>query len=260
MITVLTSTYNRSHTLPRLYRSLCNQECKHFEWIVFDGGSTDDTQALLADVKKSASFAVRVIHQPNSGKNVAINAGVLAASGDWIFIVDSDDVLTSDAIATIEEKLSEVNSDKLVGLCFRRAYFDGKINGKSIGPGVLKLTPTEASTLLKGDLAYVFKKDSMLRNPFPVIPGEKFVPELYVWNKIGDQGDICFFVTKYIYLGDYLPDGLSRNFSTNLKKNPRGFLLFYRSQISREAKIKNKMKCMIRAVQCYIYILLKMIK
>jgi len=260
MISVLTSTYNRSYTLPRLFESLCNQECKNFEWIVFDGGSSDNTMDLLEEFKRSASFSIQVIQRPNIGKNGAINAGVLAAAGDWIFIVDSDDVLTSDAIGTIEEKLSELNSHNLVGLCFRRAYFDGKINGKSLDVSVLKMKPTKAAALLKGDLAYVFKKDAMLKNPFPEIPGEKFVPELYVWNRIGDCGDIYFFINKYIYLGEYLSDGLSFNFLANLKKNPRGFLLFYRTQISREDNIINKMKCVARVAQCYLYILLKVIK
>ena len=259
MITVLTSTYNRSHTLLRLFESLSNQECKHFEWIVFDGGSTDNTMPLLEEIKKSASFNIRIIQQPGAGKNAAINVGVLASKGDWIFVVDSDDTLALDAIATIEEELSKINSDKLVGLCFRRAYFSGELVGKSISPDVLKLTPTEASSLLKGDLAYVFKRDCMLRNPFPVIPGEKFVPELYIWNKIGDEGDIYFYLKKCIYLCEYLADGLSHNFSTNLKNSPRGFLLYYRDQISREVEIKNKMKRLIRAVQCHIYILMKMI-
>lgn len=257
MISVMTATYNRAYTLPRLFESLCSQECKHFEWIIIDDGSTDNTQALLQDFKRTASFAVRILRQPNSGKNVAINAGVLAAAGDWIFIVDSDDALTPDSIATIERRLAEVNSDRPVGLCFRKAYFGGRIVGKSVGPGLLKLTPTEASALLKGDLAYVFKKESMLRNPFPVIPHEKFIPELYVWNKISDEGNIYFFTNKYIYLCDYLPDGITINFSTYLKKNPRGFLLHYRSQISRETKIENKIKRTIRAAQCYLYILLE---
>jgi len=215
---------------------------------------------LVEEFKKSASFAIRVIQCPDTGKNEAINAGVFAASGDWIFIVDSDDALTPDAIATIEEKLRQIDSHKIVGICFRRAYFSGKIIGKILNDNVLKLTPTEADDMLKGDLAYVFKRESMFRTPFPVISGEKFVPERYVWNKIGDQGDIYFFIHKYIYFCEYLPDGLSFNFSTNLKRKPRGFLLYYRSQIMREAKMMNKMKCIIRVAQCYIYILLKMVK
>ncbi len=256
MITVLTPTYNRSHTLPRLYESLCNQESKNFEWVVVDDGSTDNTQALLFDLAKSASFTIQIISQPNSGKHVAVNTGVSVATGDWIFIVDSDDALTPDAIGTIEVALNNFSSDNLVGLCFRRAYFDGRIIGNKIeGPSAIKLTPTKAGALFQGDLAYVFKRDSMLKHPFPVIRGEKFVPELYIWNKISDEGDIYFFGDKYIYFCEYLPDGYSHNFSKNLRRNPQGFMLFYRSQISREDKIIRKIKCTIRMVQCYLYIL-----
>ncbi|MEI2762164.1 MAG: glycosyltransferase family 2 protein [Methanothrix soehngenii] len=177
----------------------------------------------LKNLKDLPLLLFKLSNNQTSGKNGAINAGVLAAAGDWIFIVDSDDVLTPDAIGTIEEKLSELNSHNLVGLCFRRAYFDGKIIGKSLNASVLKMKPAKAGALLKGDLAYVFKKDAMLKNPFPVILGEKFVPELYVWNRIGDCGDIYFFIHKYIYFCEYLPDGLSFNFSTNLKRKPPRF-------------------------------------
>jgi len=53
--------------------------------------------------------------------------------------------------------------------------------GKKIeGPSAMKLTPTKAGALFQGDLAYVFKRDSMLKHPFPVIRGEKFMPELYM--------------------------------------------------------------------------------
>jgi len=254
MITILTPTYNRSHTLPRLYESLCNQESKNFEWVVVDDGSTDETRTLLFNFAEAASFPVKIMSQSNSGKHVAVNAGVSAAAGDWIFIVDSDDALTSDAIATVARVLSDFISDNLVGVCFRKAHFDGTIIGKKIdGPSVMKLTPTSAGALLQGDLAYVFRRDSMLKHPFPVIEGEKFVPELYIWNKIGDEGDIYFFIDKYIYLCEYLPDGYSYNFSKNLRRNPRGFMLYYRSQISREDRMVRKIKCVIRLIQCYAY-------
>jgi len=85
MITVLTPTYNRSHTLPRLYESLCNQKSKNFEWVVVDDGSTDKTQALLSGFAKAAFFAIQIISQQNSGKHVAVNNGVSAAAGDWNF-------------------------------------------------------------------------------------------------------------------------------------------------------------------------------
>lgn len=46
-LTVFTPTYNRAHTLERLYKSLCAQTCQDFDWLVIDDGSTDGTAALV---------------------------------------------------------------------------------------------------------------------------------------------------------------------------------------------------------------------
>lgn len=258
MLTILTPTYNRSHTLSRLFDSLCGQSNYDFEWLIIDDGSTDETSLLLQSFKNTAPFTIRIVYQENSGKHVAINTGVVAAAGDWIFIVDSDDALTPCAVKQINESLSTIDNNKTVGICFRRAYFDNKIVGKTEGlyGDVVKLHPTEAGHLLKGDLAYIFKTETMMKFPFPVFNGEKFVPELYVWNKIGDVGDVYFYVNKSIYLCEYLADGYTQNFKANLRKNPRGFLVFYKSQIFREVSLIRKVKCIIRTVQCFLFFLM----
>lgn len=68
----------------------------------------------------------------------------------------------------------------------------------------------------------VLKKESLVKNPFPRIEDEKFVPELYIWNKITDEAKIRFNISKVIYLCEYLDDGLSKNFHNQLKKYPKG--------------------------------------
>jgi glycosyltransferase involved in cell wall biosynthesis len=40
MLTIFTPTYNRAHTLERLYLSFCAQTCQNFVWLVIDDGST----------------------------------------------------------------------------------------------------------------------------------------------------------------------------------------------------------------------------
>ena len=46
-ITIVTPTYNRAHTLPRVYDSLKNQTFKDFKWIIMDDGSTDNTNEVV---------------------------------------------------------------------------------------------------------------------------------------------------------------------------------------------------------------------
>ena len=49
ILTIFTPTYNRAHTLPRTYESLCRQNCKNFIWLIVDDGSADNTAELVRD-------------------------------------------------------------------------------------------------------------------------------------------------------------------------------------------------------------------
>ncbi|MGE4403630.1 MAG: glycosyltransferase family A protein [Desulfobulbus sp.] len=258
MITILTPSFNRAHTLTRLYSSLCAQKCSAFEWLIVDDGSKDNTESLVDGFRLAGEIEVRYHRQNNSGKHVALNTGACLSRGEWVYIVDSDDALTIDALEVIERTLLSLDQPNAVGVCFRRAYFNGVIIGKSapvLQP--LVMSPTQAGDFLKGDLAYVFKTDIFKRVPFPMIPGEKFVPELYIWNKISDLGDIVFYTNTVTYLCDYLEDGYTHNFKKNLLENPLGFLIFYVSQVSREKNYIRKLKCVIRSLQCMFYAIQK---
>ena len=50
-ITIFTPTYNRAHTLNNLYKSLINQKCKDFIWMIVDDGSTDNTKEIVKKFK-----------------------------------------------------------------------------------------------------------------------------------------------------------------------------------------------------------------
>src|SRR5690242_19362698 len=91
LFTVFTPTYNRAHTIERVYRSLCTQNCRDFEWLVVDDGSTDGTEALIRQWQHEAEFPIRYFWQPNAGKHVAMNRGVAEASGSLFLTLDSDD-------------------------------------------------------------------------------------------------------------------------------------------------------------------------
>lgn len=51
-VTVFTPAYNRRHTLARVYRSLCQQTIRDFEWIIVDDGSKDGTADLVCKWQK----------------------------------------------------------------------------------------------------------------------------------------------------------------------------------------------------------------
>ena len=75
-ITLFTPTYNRAHTLDRLYRSVQRQTFRDFEWLIIDDGSTDDTEELVAGwIGEGNDFPIRYCKQPNGGKCRAFNTG-----------------------------------------------------------------------------------------------------------------------------------------------------------------------------------------
>lgn len=90
MVSVVIPTYNRAHVLNRAIRSVLGQTYQHFEIIVVDDGSTDNTEQV---VKAIADDRVRYIrHETNKGTAAAArNTGIRQACGEFIGFVDSDD-------------------------------------------------------------------------------------------------------------------------------------------------------------------------
>ena len=80
-ITIFTPTYNRAYTLPRVYKSLCLQTCKDFEWLIVDDGSEDETQTLVEKWIKDNVIKIRYYKQKNGGKQRAHNVGVEKSEG-----------------------------------------------------------------------------------------------------------------------------------------------------------------------------------
>ena len=105
MVTVLTPTYNRVNTLPKLVDSLCRQTRTDFQWLVIDDGSTDDTEAYMETLKQqNLPFEWEYHKKENGGKHTALNAAHPYIKGDVVLILDSDDYLTPDAVETVERE------------------------------------------------------------------------------------------------------------------------------------------------------------
>jgi glycosyltransferase involved in cell wall biosynthesis len=88
MVSIVLPTYNRSRLVCRAVDSVLAQSYGAFELIVVDDGSTDATENRL----ESYGNRITVIKQPNRGVSAARNAGIEAASGQFIALLDSDDV------------------------------------------------------------------------------------------------------------------------------------------------------------------------
>jgi glycosyltransferase involved in cell wall biosynthesis len=91
LVSVVMPTYNRAHCIERAIDSVLGQTHQDVEIIVLDDGSTDDTQALLA-ARYGDEPRVRVHRQANAGVSAARNAAFKLVRGDYVALLDSDDV------------------------------------------------------------------------------------------------------------------------------------------------------------------------
>src|SRR2546423_7881993 len=100
LFTVFTPTYNRAHTLLRVYESLKKQTFDDFEWLIVDDGSTDDTPTLVKQWISDGILTIRYVFQENAGKHVCINVATKLARGRYIATIDSDDWYVPTALET----------------------------------------------------------------------------------------------------------------------------------------------------------------
>ena len=106
MISVIVPVYKVEKYLRKCVDSILNQTYTDFELLLVDDGSPDNCPQICDDYAKRDS-RVRVIHKPNGGLISARNAGILAAQGSYICILDGDDQALGDMLQFIHDTVSE---------------------------------------------------------------------------------------------------------------------------------------------------------
>jgi len=111
LISVIIPTYNRADMLGDALDSLRRQSHTDWEAIVVDDGSTDAIGEVMARYTNDAR--IRYIHQANKGLSGARNTGIRAAKGDYVALLDSDDVCLPDRL---RNQLAVFQAQPTIGL------------------------------------------------------------------------------------------------------------------------------------------------
>lgn len=116
-ISVITVCFNSAKTIERTITSVLSQTYENYEYIIVDGGSTDETLAIIRQYEPLFGGRLRMISERDNGIYDAMNKGIDMAAGDVISLINSDDMFFDDKvlgkIATIfyETKADVVYSD-----------------------------------------------------------------------------------------------------------------------------------------------------
>lgn len=225
-LTIFTPTYNRAHTLPRVYESLCSQSCKAFNWLIVDDGSVDDTRKLVETwMRQTKEFEIRYLFQQNGGMHVAHNTAYEAITTELNLCLDSDDRLRADAVERIQSAWEKVRGKGYAGLIALDCDMQtGKIIGKGFPTGLTKTTlGGYYASGGAGDKKLVYRTD-VIRSvpPYPVFPGERYVGLVYKYLLI-DQNYRLGILDHVICEVEYQPQGSTARMWRQYIENPKGF-------------------------------------
>ena len=248
-ITVFTPTYNRAHLLSRIYESLKIQTFKDFEWVIVDDGSIDNTSITIEKLQlvPDKFFPIRYFYQENGGKHRAINRGVKEARGELFLILDSDDSLPAHALEYINKHYQQIRDDlSFGGVCGYMAHHDGTIIGHGNDAAVLDANSIDMRFRygIQGDMCEVFRTDILKEIPFPEIPGEKFVPEALVWNRIARKYRLRIF-HEVVYYRDYLDGGLTDKIVKIRMQSPIASMMTYAEMTNFDIPFHSKVKAAV---------------
>ncbi len=245
LITILTPSYNRAQNLVTLHNNLLQQSSFNYEWLIVDDGSSDNTAEIVDGFQNQQNpFLIKYIKKENGGKHTALNVGVQNIATALTFIVDSDDVLTHDAIATIEKDYKSVEQHDLCGIGYLRGYITESRHIGDLYPkdyGIDTFINVRYNHNINGDKAEVWVTKYLKDNPFPVYKGEKFISESVVWIKLALQRPMLF-VNKIIYKTEYLEGGLSQTGRSLRFRCPQGMAYGSLLTMSKEFNMKIRIK------------------
>lgn len=163
-VSVIIPVYNTETYIEETLKCIINQTLKEIEVIVINDGSTDNSLVIINRLTEIDN-RIKVYSQQNQGQSVARNLGLKKAVGEYIYFIDSDDLLQTDALELCYKRCK---ADKLELIFFdsdifyeakqknvtwdyhRTAFFDENIiyNGKELFDKMLDIRAHRASTFL----------------------------------------------------------------------------------------------------------------
>lgn len=227
LVTVFTPTFNRAHTLGRLYASLCNQTSQNFEWLVVDDGSIDNTRSLIDSFIAEGRIPIRYIYKENGGLYTGYNVAYANIQTELCYCMDSDDYLPNNTIEIIEQEWKRADHNRFAGLIGLAYNHDGMVPLGGLYPKELKECYFYELTYKyhhNGDTAPVLRTE-LMRKVAPQVgfEGEKNFNPVYMITQVCDQYPLLV-VNQNLMIKEYQQnDSMSKAIFQQYVNSPRSF-------------------------------------
>jgi len=195
-ISIVTPSYNQGQYLEETIRSVLLQNYPNLEYIIIDGGSSDNSVEVIKKYEKWLSYWVS---EPDRGQSHAINKGLKIVKGEIIGWLNSDDVYMRGAISTaVEYLLSDHQIAMIYGDCTQTDNASRKIS-------YYKSENYNRNTLIKWwrksnyiPQPTVFLRKSVFNEVGYLNEKLRFCMDYDLWLRIGEKHLKIFYVPRAI--------------------------------------------------------------
>lgn len=205
VVSIVIPCYRQGHFLAGAIDAALDQSYPRVEVVVVNDGSDDETDAVAGRY----AGRIRYVRQHNQGLSAARNAGVAAATGQYLLVLDSDDLLHPDAVAWLVEA-ADGRDEILCVAGFRRFDADPAAGSEQLPP----VAPPPAATLLRTNLGpphcYLSSRSMVARaGGFDV--GLRSCEDWDMWLRLVFAGAELIPVRRVTALYRQHPESMSRN-------------------------------------------------
>jgi len=172
LLSIIVPVYNVQEFLDDCVKSILNQRMTDFELILVDDGSPDECPRKCDEWARK-DLKVKVIHKKNGGLSDARNYGIANAKGDYIWLVDSDDLITEKALQKIKEYIQRFPEADVLSVPVL-LWQDGKysLHGSKVG--------------LRSGIAQLSNSDYVSKG-YTLTPSARYVVKSFMYKKYNLQ-------------------------------------------------------------------------
>ena len=184
---IVTVCYNSERTIERTILSVLSQDYTDYEYIIIDGASKDNTLKIVNKYADNPLYngKFRVYSEKDKGIYDAFNKGCKKAVGKYIWLVNSDDFIESNALSTIYNKIqSEKEPYPIISGSLRFVYTNGM--------------PPRISSKNEEDAKFLYKIANMgINHPATLVPRETYERIGYYDDRYRIMADMDWFRRAY---------------------------------------------------------------
>ena len=246
LITIVTPSFNRVHTLSRVFKSLKQQTFKDFKWIIMDDGSTDETKVLVTSFKEENPFEIDYYWNPNRHKFITVFEGIKKINTPYFMIMDSDDTYPINALEILFQEVDAIpNQDEFISVMGLSNFTDGSIVGDLYPKGGFdgSIFDMRYKYKVRGDKNGIFITKTYQRLlqdfDYSIYEGKGYIPQSVFFNTYDANGVKTRFVNRVVRT--YHLDESDKNSVSNTRwsgKNTFGLMEGHRSFLN---SYKNKL-------------------